>query len=72
VLETRAGADLESKEGEVWQVYATLLGFAAATVLQPGQDAPGQSRKTTALETPKTAYMSGFSDRAEPVRKALT
>ena len=33
----------------------------AATVLQPEQDACGQSRKTTAQETLKTAYISGVS-----------
>ena len=33
----------------------------AATVLQPEQDASGQSRKTTAREMLKTAYMSEIS-----------
>jgi hypothetical protein len=35
-------------------------GLDAATVLQPKSDTPGQSRKTTAQETPKTAYISGI------------
>jgi hypothetical protein len=44
----------------------------AATVLQPEQYTPGQSRKTVVQETPKTAYIAGIPDRAEPTRKALT
>ncbi len=44
----------------------------AATVLQPEQYTPGQSRKTVVQETPKTAYIAGFPDRAVPTRKALT
>ena len=54
------------------QVHATFLGFAAATVLQLEQDTLGQSRKPAAQETPETAYMSGFADRAVPIRKAWT
>jgi hypothetical protein len=45
---------------------------ALESVLQPEQHTPGQSRKTTAQETPETAYMSGFPDRAVPTWKALT
>jgi len=44
----------------------------AATVLQPEQDTLEQSRKTTTLETSNTAYISGISNRAVPIRKALT
>jgi hypothetical protein len=47
-VEAHERSDPEIKEGEVRQVHATFLGFAAATVLQPEQDALGQSRKTTA------------------------
>jgi hypothetical protein len=43
----------------------------AATMLQPQQDIPGRSRKARALETPKSAYTSGFFDRTGPTRKAL-
>ena len=35
-------------------------GLDAATVLQPESDAPGQSRKTTAQETAKTAHLCGI------------
>jgi hypothetical protein len=40
-------------------------------MLQPEQDTLGQSSKTTAQETPETAYMSGFPHRAVSIRKAL-
>jgi hypothetical protein len=33
----------------------------AATVLQPEQDTPGQSRKTTAQEKSKTGYLCAIS-----------
>jgi hypothetical protein len=44
----------------------------AATVLQPEQDTLEQSRKMTAKEMPKTAYISDIFDRVVPIRKALT
>jgi hypothetical protein len=40
---------------------AGLRGLDAATVLQPEQDASGQSRKTTARERLKTAYICEIS-----------
>ena len=44
----------------------------AATMLQPEQDTSGQGRKTTPQETPEFPYISGYSDRTGPARKALT
>jgi hypothetical protein len=43
----------------------------AATVLQPEQDTLGQSRKTTAQEMLKTAYMSEISRQDSTYRESF-